>query len=236
MRRLWSRLRAGWRRTRAGGVAACPSASAPPFAGSQAYWQQRYAEQGNSGAGSYGQLAAFKADVLNRFVAAHDIQSVIEYGCGDGHQLSLATYPRYLGFDVSPDALARCRTQFDGDATKAFRLVDAYAGETAELTLSLDVVFHLVEDEVFEAYMDRLFASATRFVIVYSSDTDEQQPGEAAHVRHRAFTRWVAAHQPAWRLIEHVPNAHPYSAEHPDGSFADFYIFARTEAAGERGQ
>jgi hypothetical protein len=34
----------------------------------------------------------------------------------------------------------------------------------AELGLSLEVIFHLVEDDVFDVYMRHLFASATRFV------------------------------------------------------------------------
>ncbi len=34
----------------------------------------------NSGAGSYNELAEFKANVLNDFVRENDIQTVIEYG------------------------------------------------------------------------------------------------------------------------------------------------------------
>ena len=38
------------------------------FEGSAGYWEERYAAGGDSGRGSYGKDAAFKADVLNRFV------------------------------------------------------------------------------------------------------------------------------------------------------------------------
>ncbi len=61
--------------------------------------------------------------------------SVVEYGCGDGNQLKMATYPQYLGFDVSPAAISMCKSVFNGDATKQFRLMSEYAGESAELTL-----------------------------------------------------------------------------------------------------
>src|SRR5579864_6395854 len=77
----------------------------PRFPGSQTYWDQRYAEGGTSGSGSYGEQAAFKAEILNGFVARHGIQSVIEFGCGDGNQLSLASYPSYVGLDVSRTAI-----------------------------------------------------------------------------------------------------------------------------------
>ena len=44
-----------------------------------------------------GELAKFKARVMNDFVRENGIRSVIELGCGDGMQLALADYPRYLG-------------------------------------------------------------------------------------------------------------------------------------------
>ena len=44
------------------------------FAGSVAYWEQRYHEGGSSGAGSYGKFARFKAQFLNQFVVEHDIR------------------------------------------------------------------------------------------------------------------------------------------------------------------
>src|SRR5678815_1312722 len=69
--------------------------------GSAEYWEERYREGGNSGSGSYNRLARYKADVLNKFVEDNNISSVIEFGSGDGAQLKLASYPRYIGVDVS---------------------------------------------------------------------------------------------------------------------------------------
>jgi len=130
-----------------------------PFPGSAAYWENRYSAGGNSGAGSYGQLASFKADVINDFVATHRVKTVIEFGCGDGNQLSLAKYPSYLGFDVSSTAVSKCRELFKSDPSKSFRLLSEYENEIADLTLSLDVIYHLVEDEIFERYMRNLVSS-----------------------------------------------------------------------------
>jgi SAM-dependent methyltransferase len=179
----------------------------------------------DSGRGSRGELAAFKAAFLNGFVAEHRIASVIELGCGDGQQLALARYPRYVGLDVSAEALRLCRERFAGDPTKRFGLVTLDAGEAADLALSLDVVYHLVEDPTFETYMHRLFDAGRRFVIVYSSNTDHAPEGGPAHVRHRHFTKWVLARRPDFRLVRHVPNDHPY--RDGAGSFADFFVFSR---------
>lgn len=197
------------------------------FPGSAAYWEARYKKGGTSGAGSYAHFAEFKAEVLNEFVAVNEVRSVIEFGCGDGNQLALAKYPSYFGVDVSPAAVARCRELFGADATKSFASTDEYDGRKADLALSLDVVYHLVEDDVFERYMRTLFAAAERFVIVYASDFDGAPGATASHVRHRKFTTWIAANEPRWKLARHVPNRHPRRDDAPGGTPADFFIFEK---------
>jgi len=102
-----------------------------------------------------------------------------------------------------------------------------YNGETAELTLSLDVIYHLVEFEVFLDYMNRLFESAKRYVVIYSSDTDENAKGQAAHVWHRKFTKWVELEKPEWQLASHIPNKYPYAGDTRTGSSSDFFIYKR---------
>ena len=197
------------------------------FKGSAGYWEERYKSGVSSGAGSYGRLAAFKAEVLNGFVDQHQISSVIEYGSGDGAQLKLARYPTYTGVDISAKAVAMCRTIFANDPSKRFLQADEVtAGMTADLSLSLDVVYHLVEDSIFDVYMRRLFQSAERFVIVYSSNMERDWPTK--HVRHRQFTDWIAQNEPQWRLHSTVRNIYPWDpADTQQTSFADFYIFTR---------
>jgi cyclopropane fatty-acyl-phospholipid synthase-like methyltransferase len=197
----------------------------PTFPGSSAYWEGRYVNGGNSGVGSYGKFAEFKAEVINAFVAKNDIQSVIEFGCGDGSQLKLARYPRYAGFDVSESAIKKCKETFSSDPTKTFDLVDRYGGQAADLAMSLDVIYHLVEDDVFEKYMRTLFDAGDRFVIIYSSDVDYSQPEK--HVKHRKFSRWVQQFHPDFRLREHILNRYPFRGDATEGSFADFFIYER---------
>lgn len=201
------------------------------FRGSQDYWERRYANGGHSGKGSYGEFAEFKAEILNKFLLNNQINSVIEFGCGDGNQLSLVKYPRYIGVDVSQNALNRCRARFSGDSTKTFLLSSEYKGQTAECALSLDVLFHLVEDEIFADYMRILFSSGSRFVIIYSSNVmphelELRNSQMRKHVRHRYITGYVEEHYPEWTLVEHIPNRYPYDLEAGKGSFADFFIYA----------
>lgn len=193
------------------------------------YWQQRYARGETSGSGSYGRLAAFKASVLNGFVTERSVRTVIELGCGDGAQLAIANYPSYLGVDVSPAAVAVCREKFAGDASKSFITLDEFrrARPTAELALSLDVIYHLVEDAIFDGHMRDLFGAAARFVAIYSSNS-ARIVDPAPHVRHREFTRWIAQHAPDWRLIATRNNPYPYrwwNRKH--SSHCDLFLFER---------
>jgi hypothetical protein len=185
------------------------------------YWETRYATGGNSGSGSYGPLARYKAQVLNEFVSRHNVHSVVEFGCGDGHQLSLSQYPKYVGIDVSETAVKRCSSLFSQDQSKTFLLAtdNAAQSQRADLALSLDVIYHLVEDETYETYMRSLFSAANRFVIIYS-DNQESADRSSLHVRHRKFSDWAASHQPEWQLIAHIPNQL--------GSWSDFWIYAKS--------
>lgn len=175
------------------------------FRGSGRYWEQRYAQGGTSGAGSYGAPAQWKASVVNRWVAELGVTSVVDLGCGDGNQLALAEYPRYLGLDRSATAIRRCIARFRDDPTKSFlryepeELSDPAGWLRADLALSMEVIFHLVEDPVFEDYMRRLFTSGERYVLICSNDA---VGGEVApHMRYREFTAWVRAHCPEWELL-----------------------------------
>lgn len=195
------------------------------FKNSNDYWITRYKSGGNSGPGSYNELAKYKADVLNSFVEKQNLESVIEFGSGDGNQLKLAKYPNYLGFDISEKAIEYCKQLFISDPTKSFKLVSEYQNEKAELAISLDVIYHLIEDEVFEDYMSRLFKSSSQFVIIYSSNSVDQQENTLAHVRHRKFTNWITENKPNWKLVKHIPNKLKFEGNATTGSFADFYIY-----------
>jgi hypothetical protein len=193
------------------------------FRSSDDYWERRYSAGGTSGAGSYGAQAEYKAGFLNAFVAEHGINTVLEFGCGDGNQLRLAKYPSYLGLDVSPTAIRTCAELFGSDNTKSFFLYrpDAFFDNArfvhADLTLSLDVIYHLVEDDVFERYMTDLFATSDSYVIVYA--TDGERRVAARHVRYRGFTGWVERFAPEWHLAA-VTNR-------PTPEYEDFFVFAR---------
>jgi SAM-dependent methyltransferase len=196
------------------------------FPGSAQYWEQRYAQGATSGGGSYGTLGEGKSRFLNALVRERAVHSVIEFGCGDGNQLAMAEYPSYVGLDVSRTAIGLCQRRFEDDPAKSFFLYDGScftdrAGVfTADLALSLDVVYHLTEDQVFETYLRHLFGAGQRLVVIYS--TNMAPDDTARHVRHRRFTPWVEVNCPGWTLagVTRGPN--------PEAAGADFFVYERS--------
>lgn len=191
------------------------------------YWEKRYKKSGNSGAGSYGRLADFKAEIINEFIERKGVKTVIEFGCGDGNQLNLLKVPSYCGIDVSEGIISYCKKKFKDDKTKKFITVNEYSRQTAELSLSLDVIYHLVEDEIFTDYLKNLFNSSTRYVIIYSSNT-EKGLLNSAHVRHRRFTSFIDSNLKSWKQIGYILNKFPFDpSDSENTSPADFYFFEK---------
>lgn len=195
------------------------------------YWESRYRSGGNSGSGSYNRLAQFKADFINEFLISNPVQSAIEFGCGDGNQLSLIRYPRYVGLDVSKTSIRLCSERFRGDTSKSFFLYDPFAFSDSsgvfhsDLSLSLDVIYHLVENEVYELYMEHLFGASTRYVIIYSTNDEQVQVN---HERNRRFTTWIEQKKPKWRLLLRKVNPFHNEEDPESQSSSDFYIYERS--------
>lgn len=184
----------------------------------RSYWENRYASGGDSGAGSHGELGAWKANYVRRLVEQHALRSVIDWGCGDGGLLAQIELPDevdYIGLDLSATAIARCVTLWPD---RQFMLYDPASSIqpnfSADLALSVSVLYHLVEDDDFYRYMSRLFMSAATFVCVYASDVDRPQE---AHMRHRAWTQLVPSVWPHFTLVETISRADDEA----------FYLFER---------
>ena len=206
------------------------------FKDSMHYWEKRYASGGHSGAGSQAHLAEFKAEFLNDFVKAYDVKSVVELGCGDGRQLSLSRYPKYTGVDVSETAIKMCVRKYREDITKNF--TSKVPTEIQfDLAISLDVLYHLIEEEIYKKYMIDLFGISSKWVIIYSSnysmnEFQEKFEQKSPHVFHRKFTDTVKDIAPNWKLVNFSRNKYPFVPERPtETSFADFYVYEKDRKA-----
>lgn len=197
------------------------------FAGSASYWEARYRTGGHSGAGSFGRLGEFKAEVINTIVREMQVSRVIEHGCGDGTLLAKLEIERYTGVDVSRTVLDMCSKKFEGHPGRRFLHTSQLAGETAELSMSIDVIYHLVEDEVYHAYMQHLFDAGEQLVLIYASNPAQDTATRDPHVRHRAVSGWVAGNRQDFEFLGMIPNRYPFTDDPVNGSFADFLLYRR---------
>jgi cyclopropane fatty-acyl-phospholipid synthase-like methyltransferase len=184
------------------------------FESSSSYWENRYQKNGNSGSGSYNESANFKAKVINDFIKNYNIEYVEEFGCGDGNQLTYAMYPNYIGYDVSDNILIKTKSKFQNDTTKQFFNLKEYSklNSNFELALSLDVIYHLVEDYVFESHMKLLF-SGFKYVVIFSTNYDDKFY-IGGHVKNRKFTNWIDSNINNYELIKKVKNKDNLSKVH----------------------
>ncbi len=194
------------------------------FQNSKQYWEKRYASGGNSGEGSQGEKAKFKVDFINAFISEKDIESIIDFGCGDGVVAGRLNPKKYIGLDISENAVKKCSTQFRKDPKKSFYVYKPkeYGGDaikTAQLGISLEVIFHITEDDLFEKYMHDLFTSSQKYVIILSNDTDKNPVYLGGHHRYRHFTKYVAEKLPEWKLVK--------KTDCP-GLISNFHIYAKS--------
>lgn len=185
----------------------------------QTIWENRYKSNGNSGSGSYGVLCEYKAKFINKFIIDNNCKNVIEFGSGDGNQMSHFNVQQYTGIDISEHIINVCKQKYSHLKNKQFLTYDEYYKKLSkyDLALSLDVIYHLVDDNVYEKYMNDLFNSSNKFVIIYSSDMETTYKG--FHVYHRKFTDYIYFKFPQAKLLYYEPNPHS------EISKADFFVY-----------
>jgi SAM-dependent methyltransferase len=207
------------------------SKKSKPYSSSK-YWEDRYKGGGNSGAGSYNELGQFKAEILNQAIVEYKLNRVVEFGCGDGALLSMLNVNAYIGLDVSATIIKHCISKFKSDKSKSFFI---YNGESfadnlqifrSDAAFSIDVIFHLVEYFLFEKYLEDLFSSAIKLVVIYAADLDYAPWTE--HELYRKFTLFIENKFPEWKLDKFIKNHFPAkNKEDQEGSLSNFFFYTR---------
>jgi hypothetical protein len=129
--------------------------------------------------------------------------------------------------DVSSTIVASCKEKFKSDSNKRFihyKPGDFVSDDStkSDLALSLDVLYHIVEENNYFTHLKDLFSLGKRFVIIYSTNFYLE---ETEHVLHRKFTEDVLRLFPDWMLVGHIKNPFPGNGEQE--SMADFFVFEK---------
>ena len=74
--------------------------------------------------------------------------------------------------------------------------------------------------------MEKLFKASSKYVIIYSSNTNTQFNSPTKHFKNRKFTKWVNEKQPDFKLIKFIKNKYPYK-KLKKGSLSDFFIYQK---------
>jgi hypothetical protein len=129
----------------------------------------------------------------------------------------------YIGLDISPTVIEKCKIKFENDIFKKFYCVDGFNEDDfskiqhGDFGLSLDVLYYLIEDSVYYSYIQDLLNLSKKYVIIYSSNED--LPYEiGTRVKHRKFTPFIESTYSNWKLINN---------EYPSESSADLYIYEK---------
>lgn len=181
------------------------------------FWENRYKTGGNSGSGSYGENAEHKATVINDYVTKYSIKTISDFGCGDGNQISLLKgYENYSGYDISEYILNKCKEKFTGMPMVFYD--DMLKMPEADLCMSLDVMYHIVDEKDYKFYLDQLFGKSKRFVLIYSSNFEGKEV-VGKYILHRKFTDWVEKYYLEFKFVEEVGNYLQTAAQ--------FYLYER---------
>jgi SAM-dependent methyltransferase len=154
------------------------------------YWEDRYRAGGNSGAGSYGLLAEYKAEMINEFVKKNNVGRVIEFGCGDGNQLNLYKFNTYLGLDISEKSIELNMERYSDDHTKSFMRYDpshfANGGFLkADLVICIDVLYHITDESDFKKTLCDIFDCSSRYVVLYTNTKIFEGGKTSNHIKDR---------------------------------------------------
>jgi hypothetical protein len=152
------------------------------------YWDQRYKNGGDSGAGSQPVIAAKKAALLSRLPW---ISSVVEIGCGDfqfGRRVMEQFHAaRYWGYDVSREIVERNQKLYGLPRVQFFPFTGSHL-LPCDLLLCVDVLFHIIEDGDYYEMLHTLKEAKWRHLAVTAYEYDGPS---SSHLRIRRFDpRW----------------------------------------------
>jgi len=186
-------------------------------------WENRYIKNETSGLGSYNELAKFKSDIINKFIVEYNILSIIDFGCGDGNQINTININKYIGLDISDFIITKIKKKYINDTTKTFYNYQEFEiiRPMCDISLSLDVIYHLVDINIYNKYLYDLVNSASKYIIIYSTNFKDIniQNQFTSHMYHRKFTDDIQRLYPQCKFIKKIPQIYP------NNSSADFYIF-----------
>lgn len=186
----------------------------------QDYWEKRYKSGGNSGAGSYSIECDFKVEFINSIIEKKNIQTINDFGCGDGNVISqIKGFNQYVGYDISSTAVNKCDLKLGSNPK--YKFINSISEFIpSDLSTSIDVIYHILEEELFTEYLQSLYDYSTKYILVYGVDQNSEYSGN--HVKYRKFSDILTfKYNLDLILTEH------YKPKHGTSGPVAFYLFEK---------
>lgn len=175
------------------------------------YWEERYEQDGNSGSGSYGESAKYKASIVNGIVEKFSIKKVLEFGCGDGNQLGQYKFDEYLGLDISLKAIRMCENLFKDSINKKFKLIDVQKDllieRDYEMVICMEVLMHVTNENDFKWTLDQIFKHSKDFVLIQNPISTLNEYKLGSHENYRNLFPYLVKYLGDFSLTEVI--THP---------------------------
>ncbi|WP_405154846.1 hypothetical protein [Paenibacillus sp. FSL K6-0108] len=136
-------------------------------------------------------------------------------------------YDTYLGVDVAGSLVRLCASKFANDTSKSFMLYTPglwinRGFMQADLTVCLDVLYHITDETDFRNTLYDILHSSTEWVVLYTRLKQNGSPGVST-IQGRNIFDYLFEY-PEFKVHEIIPQ------RYPDLSSADFIILKRTPA------
>lgn len=132
------------------------------------FWNARYVADPakGSGPGSRGDNVILKNDIVRQTIAAYNIRSVLDIGCGDLATMGTLEIDRYTGIDISDVIVERNRQLRPQWQFMNEDLAGPFRPAPAELVLCFDVLIHQKTRQAYDAIVSKALAAAERVALI----------------------------------------------------------------------
>lgn len=129
------------------------------------YWEKHYATGGTSGEGSIGSIREWKWEQIRSI--AGEVDNVVDVGCGDLSFWNDTLPPTYTGIDISSTIVEKHRKRHPA-ATFIVANAAIPQAVSGRIVLCMDMLFHIMDDEVFRGILMNLGRYAREWIFVYT--------------------------------------------------------------------
>lgn len=181
------------------------------------YWDGRYKERLGSGEGSRGDLLEYKAKYLNDLFKKYEVESVFDFGCGDGYLANLLECKQYFGVDISQHAAQQCRElvkkpnfvfeqghfgNYGADVIK--RKFNNLFGVDVDAVMCIDVLYHIMDENLVEIVLQSMFGAKAKIVITYTIPNKNMDGKKHGGIFHFNTNRILDKVTQGYLLISHT--------------------------------